>query len=59
MAIDLKMGNPRLELGTSGLRVRCSTIELVALAIILILASNQLLIINKALKFGNLIYDGD
>ena len=27
------MGNPRLELGTNGLRVRCSTIELVTLAI--------------------------
>jgi hypothetical protein len=27
------MDNPRLELGTNGLRVRCSTIELVILTI--------------------------
>ena len=52
------MDNPRLELGTNGLRVRCSTIELVTLTIA-ILTPNQLLIINKVLKLGNLIYDGD
>ena len=28
-----KMDNPRLELGTNGLRVRCSTIELVILVV--------------------------
>jgi hypothetical protein len=32
------MGNPRLELGTNGLRVRCSTIELVTLKAEYILA---------------------
>jgi hypothetical protein len=58
-----EMGDPRLELGTNGLRVRCSTIELVTL-IFSYSSRKQLLIliINKAQKFGrigdNLGYDG-
>ena len=46
------MGNARLELATNGLRVRCSTIELVARQYLLILTSNQLLIINRAAEVG-------
>gem|GEM_PF-6990163 len=52
MARFERMGNPRLELGTNGLRVRCSTIELVTLIYSLILAPNQLLIMNRASEVG-------